>query len=124
MTANGMGRLFAVVGPSGAGKDTLIDAGRAARPDLLIVRRVITRAEARAIEQAFASASNSDVAAIDKAIASIMALRNGGQANMTAEMQISSILEQIRPARERLRTLQQQRDADIAKVLGTSTCQG
>ncbi|NBE07490.1 phosphonate metabolism protein/1,5-bisphosphokinase (PRPP-forming) PhnN [Paragemmobacter ruber] len=41
-----MGRLFAVVGPSGAGKDTLIDAGRAARPDLLIVRRVITRPEA------------------------------------------------------------------------------
>lgn len=46
MTASGMGRLFAVVGPSGAGKDTLIDAGRAARPDLLIVRRVITRPEA------------------------------------------------------------------------------
>lgn len=37
------GRLFAVVGPSGAGKDTLIAAARAARPDLVIVRRVITR---------------------------------------------------------------------------------
>ncbi|MBC2836860.1 phosphonate metabolism protein/1,5-bisphosphokinase (PRPP-forming) PhnN [Paragemmobacter straminiformis] len=37
------GRLFAVVGPSGAGKDTLIDAVRAARPDLVIARRVITR---------------------------------------------------------------------------------
>lgn len=37
------GQLFAVVGPSGAGKDTLIDAARRARPDLLIVRRVITR---------------------------------------------------------------------------------
>lgn len=37
------GRLFAVVGPSGAGKDTLIDAARAARPDLVVVRRVVTR---------------------------------------------------------------------------------
>lgn len=41
-----MGQLFAVVGPSGAGKDTLIEAARRARPDLLIVRRVITRPEA------------------------------------------------------------------------------
>lgn len=41
-----MGQLFAVVGPSGAGKDTLIEAARQARPDLLIVRRVITRPEA------------------------------------------------------------------------------
>lgn len=39
------GRVFAVVGPSGAGKDTLIDAARRARPDLHVVRRVITRAE-------------------------------------------------------------------------------
>ena len=38
-----IGQLFAVVGPSGAGKDTLIDAARRSRPDLLIVRRVITR---------------------------------------------------------------------------------
>lgn len=37
------GRIFAVVGPSGAGKDTLIAAVRAERPDLHIVRRVITR---------------------------------------------------------------------------------
>lgn len=37
------GRLFAVVGPSGAGKDTLMEAAFAARPDLVMVRRVITR---------------------------------------------------------------------------------
>jgi ribose 1,5-bisphosphokinase len=38
------GRLFAVVGPSGAGKDTLMAAAQAHRPDLVMVRRVITRA--------------------------------------------------------------------------------
>jgi ribose 1,5-bisphosphokinase len=42
-TARKGGRLVAVVGPSGAGKDTLIEAARAARPDLIVVRRVITR---------------------------------------------------------------------------------
>lgn len=39
------GRIFTVVGPSGAGKDTLIAAARLARPDLVVVRRVITRPE-------------------------------------------------------------------------------
>lgn len=38
-------RVFAVVGPSGAGKDTLIAAAAAARPELHVVRRVITRPE-------------------------------------------------------------------------------
>jgi phosphonate metabolism protein PhnN/1,5-bisphosphokinase (PRPP-forming) len=36
-------RIFAIVGPSGAGKDTLIAGAIAARPDLRLVRRVITR---------------------------------------------------------------------------------
>ncbi|MGB8622244.1 MAG: phosphonate metabolism protein/1,5-bisphosphokinase (PRPP-forming) PhnN [Paracoccaceae bacterium] len=37
------GRLFTVVGPSGAGKDTLLEAVDARCPDLHLVRRVITR---------------------------------------------------------------------------------
>ena len=35
--------IFAIVGPSGAGKDTLIAGAVARRPDLRLVRRVITR---------------------------------------------------------------------------------
>ena len=38
-----MTRLVAIVGPSGAGKDTLIRGALAARPDLHLARRVITR---------------------------------------------------------------------------------
>jgi ribose 1,5-bisphosphokinase len=40
------GTAFAVVGPSGAGKDTLMEAAARARPDLALIRRVITRPEA------------------------------------------------------------------------------
>lgn len=39
------GAIFAIVGPSGAGKDTLIEAMRTHLPDLHVVRRVITRPE-------------------------------------------------------------------------------
>ncbi len=46
----GAGRIFAVVGPSGAGKDTLIGAARAAVPGLHVVRRVITRPESPGAE--------------------------------------------------------------------------
>lgn len=37
------GRLLAIVGPSGVGKDTVMDALMDARPDLCRARRVITR---------------------------------------------------------------------------------
>lgn len=40
-----MGRLFFIVGPSGAGKDTLMSGAKAADPTLHWVRRVITRPE-------------------------------------------------------------------------------
>lgn len=39
------GHLYAVVGPSGAGKDTLMQLAARQRPDLYVVRRVITRPE-------------------------------------------------------------------------------
>lgn len=43
MTGPSRGTFVAVVGPSGAGKDTLIRAAVAARPELIAARRVISR---------------------------------------------------------------------------------
>lgn len=40
-----MSGLFAIVGPSGVGKDTLMEAARARDPRVHLVRRVITRPE-------------------------------------------------------------------------------
>jgi ribose 1,5-bisphosphokinase len=40
------GRVFAVVGPSGVGKDTLLAGAVAARPQLHLARRTISRPEA------------------------------------------------------------------------------
>ena len=53
--------IFAVVGPSGAGKDTLIAGALRARPDLHLVRRVITR-PADAGGEAFESVSEPEFA--------------------------------------------------------------
>ena len=39
------GRLFTIVGPSGSGKDSILDALRTRLPSLKIVKRVITRPE-------------------------------------------------------------------------------
>jgi len=39
------GRLYGIVGPSGVGKDSVMQAVAAARSDVALVRRVITRAE-------------------------------------------------------------------------------
>lgn len=44
------GSFIAVVGASGVGKDTLIEAALAARPDILMARRVITRPPAPGTE--------------------------------------------------------------------------
>ncbi|QDL91872.1 phosphonate metabolism protein/1,5-bisphosphokinase (PRPP-forming) PhnN [Paroceanicella profunda] len=60
------GTLIVVVGPSGAGKDTLIDAARAARPDIFFPRRVITRPE-EAGGEAFTGVSAPEFAAREAA---------------------------------------------------------
>ncbi|MBD3786091.1 MAG: phosphonate metabolism protein/1,5-bisphosphokinase (PRPP-forming) PhnN [Sphingomonadales bacterium] len=59
-------RLFAVVGPSGAGKDTLLRLACAQVPGLHLVRRVITRPPSAATEP-FESASEEAFAERQKA---------------------------------------------------------
>ncbi|MEL6479220.1 MAG: phosphonate metabolism protein/1,5-bisphosphokinase (PRPP-forming) PhnN [Pseudomonadota bacterium] len=61
-----MGRLIAVVGPSGAGKDTLLDAARDSLRDALFVQRVITRAASPGTE-GFEPVSEEEFAARDAA---------------------------------------------------------
>lgn len=56
------GRLFAIVGPSGAGKDTLIAGLIAARPEIHRARRTITRPPAESEE--FESLSAAEFAAL------------------------------------------------------------
>jgi len=68
----GPGRLVLVVGPSGAGKDTLIDAVRAACRDeagVVFRRRVITRPSSSAEDHDTMSAAAFDQAAADGAFA-------------------------------------------------------
>lgn len=57
-----MSTVFAVVGPSGAGKDTLMEAAKAALPALHLVRRVITRPSAAGGE-AFEGVTEAEFAA-------------------------------------------------------------
>ena len=53
------GAFVAVVGPSGAGKDTLMEAAARSRPDLELARRVITRPPAPGTER-FESVSEAE----------------------------------------------------------------
>jgi ribose 1,5-bisphosphokinase len=54
--------IVAVVGPSGAGKDTLLEALLKDHPEMVLVRRVITR-PAEAGGEAFEGVTNTDFAA-------------------------------------------------------------
>jgi ribose 1,5-bisphosphokinase len=73
MTAIGPGRLVLVVGPSGAGKDTLIELARGALrgdPTIVFARRVVTRAASAAEahdtmrEEEFERAAHADAFAL------------------------------------------------------------
>ncbi|MGI1663636.1 phosphonate metabolism protein/1,5-bisphosphokinase (PRPP-forming) PhnN [Palleronia sp. KMU-117] len=73
------GRLVAVVGPSGVGKDTVIAGLCAARPDLFRVRRAITR-EAAAVGEDFEALSRAEFAAAEAAGAYALSWRAHGLA--------------------------------------------
>lgn len=68
----GPGRLVLIVGPSGAGKDALIDAARRAcrdQPDIVFPRRIITRAASDAEDHDTIAPEAFDRAAADGAFA-------------------------------------------------------
>lgn len=56
-----MSGIYAIVGPSGVGKDTLMEATAAQRPEVELVRRVITRAQTAGGEN-FESVSEAEFA--------------------------------------------------------------
>jgi ribose 1,5-bisphosphokinase len=89
----GPGRLVLVTGPSGAGKDTLIDCARAAcrgRTDIVFPRRVITRPSSAAEDHDTVSEPAFDQAASEGAFAIWWAahgLKYGIPAAIDAELQ-------------------------------------
>lgn len=71
------GRLIAIVGPSGVGKDSVMRALVARRPEMHLVRRVITRApDARG--EVFDSATPADFAAREAAGAFVLSWQAHG----------------------------------------------
>jgi ribose 1,5-bisphosphokinase len=73
------GTLFLVVGPSGAGKDTLIARAAAARRDLLVPRRAVTR-PAEAGGEEIESMGEAEFAAAEAAGAFMLSWRAHGLA--------------------------------------------
>jgi hypothetical protein len=89
--------------------------------------RSLTAAQTQQIadlERAFEQAMAADLKAIADALGSITALRASNAGSSAVESQIRTIIDGVTPARERLRTAQQKLAADIAKITGTSSCEG